>query len=70
MRKLKKEIINLCNQGGLPLDAIYFVVKDTLRDIEDALIQQDKQQAAAMQEQSVEINEPQEEQENVDVDNK
>ena len=37
MEELKEKIINLCNESGLPLDAILFVTKDVWRDVEDTL---------------------------------
>lgn len=37
MEELKQKIINLCNESGLPLEAIYFVTKDVWRDVEDTL---------------------------------
>ena len=35
MEELKQKIINLCNESGLPLEAILFVTKDVWRDVED-----------------------------------
>ena len=37
MEELKQKIITDCNESQLPLEALFFVVKDALRDIEDAL---------------------------------
>ena len=37
MEELKQKIINLCNESGLPLEAILFVTKDVWRDVEDTL---------------------------------
>lgn len=37
MEELKRKIINLCNESGLPLEAILFVTKDVWRDVEDTL---------------------------------
>ena len=37
MEELKQKIIDLCNESGLPLEAIYFVVKDVWRDVEATL---------------------------------
>ena len=34
MEELKQTLINACNESGLPLEAIYFVVKDFWRDVE------------------------------------
>ena len=46
MRILNKKLIDTCNESGLPLDAMYFVIKDLLRDITDALEMADKQKLA------------------------
>ena len=37
MEELKQKLINLCNESGLPLEAIYFVVKDLFRDVDETL---------------------------------
>ena len=37
MEKLKQQIIDLCNESGLPLEAILFVTKDVWRDVEATL---------------------------------
>lgn len=37
MEELKKQLINLCNDSGLPLEAIFFVTKDLWRDVESTL---------------------------------
>ena len=37
MEELKQQIIDLCNNSGLPLEAIVFVTKDVWRDAEDTL---------------------------------
>lgn len=37
MEELKQKIIDLCNESGLPLEAIYFVTKDVWRDVEATL---------------------------------
>lgn len=34
MLELKNKIIALCNESGLPLEAIMFVLKDAFRDAE------------------------------------
>ena len=34
MEELKQQIIDLCNNSGLPLEAILFVTKDVWRDVE------------------------------------
>lgn len=35
MTELKEQLLQLCNQSGLPLEAVMFVVRDLYRDIED-----------------------------------
>lgn len=50
MEELKQKIINLCNESGLPLEAILFVTKDVWRDVEDTLRAAKEAQAAAAQE--------------------
>ena len=37
MEELKQKIIDICNQSGLPLEAILFVTKDVWRDVEATL---------------------------------
>lgn len=37
MEELKIKLVNLCNQSQLPLEALYFVVKDLYRDVEDSV---------------------------------
>ena len=37
MEELKKKLITVCNESGLPLEAILFVTKDLWRDVEDTL---------------------------------
>lgn len=39
MEELRKNLIELCNQSGLPLEAILFVVKDVYRDAEESFRQ-------------------------------
>lgn len=39
MEELRNNLISLCNQSGLPIEAIYFVVKDVYRDVIDAFTQ-------------------------------
>jgi hypothetical protein len=36
MEELKKQIINYCNESGLPLEAIVFVLKDAWRDAQES----------------------------------
>ena len=50
MEELKQKLINLCNESGLSLEAILFVTRDLMRDVEATLRryeQQEKQQAEA-----------------------
>lgn len=47
MEELKQKIIDLCNNSGLPLEAILFVTKDVWRDVEDTLRAAKEAQAAA-----------------------
>lgn len=35
MEELKKELLKICNSSELPLEAIYYVVKDLYRDVDD-----------------------------------
>lgn len=37
MNELKEKIVDLCNESGLPLEAIIFIVKDVWRDAEATL---------------------------------
>lgn len=37
MEELKQKLIDVCNDSGLPLEAILFVTKDVYRDVEDTL---------------------------------
>jgi len=37
MEELKQKLIDVCNESGLPLEAILFVTKDLWRDVEDTL---------------------------------
>lgn len=47
MEELKQQLLDCCNQSGLPLEAILFVTKDLWRDVEDTLKRVKEQQAAA-----------------------
>jgi hypothetical protein len=44
MEELKKNLIKLCNESGLPLEAVVFVIKDLYRDACDSLEQARKAQ--------------------------
>lgn len=37
MEELKRKLTNLCNESGLPLEALLFVTRDLYRDVEDTL---------------------------------
>lgn len=37
MEELRQQIINLCNNSKLPLEAVYFILKDIWRDAEATL---------------------------------
>ena len=37
MLELKQKLLDICNQSGLPFDAVYFVIKDLWRDAEVTL---------------------------------
>lgn len=58
MEELKQRLIEVCNNSGLPLEAIVFVTKDLWRDAEDTLRSMKENAAAVQQENFVE---PQEE---------
>lgn len=53
MEQLKQQLLKLVNTSNLPLEAIYYVVKDFYRDVDDtyqqALYQQAAQAKAAQQ---------------------
>ena len=50
MEELKQKIIDLCNESGLPLEAIYFVTKDVWRDVEATLRAAQEAQSAIQEE--------------------
>lgn len=37
MEELKQQLIDICNNSGLSLEAILFVTKDLWRDVEDTI---------------------------------
>lgn len=37
MEELKRKLTDLCNESGLPLEALLFVTRDLYRDVEDTL---------------------------------
>ena len=54
MEKLKEALIKACNDSGLHIEAIYFVMKDTFRDVENAFYQYKANAAAQSNETSEE----------------
>lgn len=50
MEELKQKLVDLCNQSGLPLEAILFVTKDLWRDVEATLRSAQESAAAAKEE--------------------
>lgn len=68
MEQLKQQLLQLVNTSNLPLEAIYYVVKDFYRDVDDAYrqaLQQQAIQAKAAQEAAlVEKNEEEQKEEN------
>lgn len=46
MEQLKQQLLKLVNTSNLPLEAIYYVVKDFYRDVDDAYRQALQQQIA------------------------
>ncbi len=53
MEQLKQQLLQVVNQSNLPLEAIYYIVKDFYRDVDDAYrqaLQQQMTQARAAQE--------------------
>lgn len=53
-RNFRKQIENIINQSGLPIDAIYFVLKDVLTEVSEIyqkeMSKEDQEAAAAAQE--------------------
>lgn len=50
MEQFKQQLLQLANSSQLPLEAIYYVVKDFYRDVDDAYKQALQQQVRAAQE--------------------
>ena len=64
MEQLKQQLLQLVNTSNLPLEAIYYVVKDFYRDVDDAYrqaLQQQIAQAKAAQQAALENEEEQKE---------
>ena len=40
MEDLKKDIINIINEKKMPLDQVYYILKDIFRDVEQTYYQQ------------------------------
>lgn len=59
-RNFRKQIENIINQSGLPIDAIYFVLKDVLAEVSEIyqkeMAKEDQEAAAAAQEKEDEEN--------------
>ena len=58
MEKLKNKLLQVVNESGLPLDAVYYVCKDFFRDVDDTY-----QQFLLKQQQQKEENKKQQEEE-------
>ena len=54
MEELRVNIINLCNESGLPLEAILFVVRDVYRDVNETFQNYQKAQLNIQQDSSKE----------------
>lgn len=52
MEELKMQLLDLCNKSQLPVEALYFVIKDLYRDAED-LLRQMKMQEKMQQERRI-----------------
>ena len=60
MEQLKQQLLQLVNNSQLPLEAIYYVVKDFYRDVDDAYRQALQQQLKAAQEAALAENDTEE----------
>ena len=49
MTELKEQLLQLCNQSGLPLEAVMFVVRDLYRDVEETYRRYEEATAQAEQ---------------------
>ena len=61
MEELKQQIIDLCNESELPLEALLFVTKDVWRDVEDTLRKVKEQTARSQARQMAQQQEEKEE---------
>lgn len=50
MEELKKQLLKDCNDSGLPLEAVYYLVKDLFRDVSDTYEEYLKQQTSQEEE--------------------
>lgn len=50
MEELKQKLIDLCNESGLSLEAILFVTRDLMRDVEDTIRRIKKEQGLKKEE--------------------
>jgi len=53
MLELKEKIVALCNESGLPIEAILFILKDVYRDAEDAVKIYNKQKQQKAEEEKI-----------------
>ena len=53
MLELKEKIVALCNESGLPIEAILFILKDVYRDAEDAVKIYSKQKQQKAEEEKI-----------------
>ena len=60
MEQLKQQLLQLVNNSQLPLEAIYYIVKDFYRDVDDAYRQALQQQLKAAQEAALAENDTEE----------
>ena len=56
MEELKQELVDICNNSGLSLEAILFVTKDLWRDVEDTLRRVKEQEEKEQQKKESEEN--------------
>lgn len=62
MMELKERIIALCNQSGLTIEEVFFVLKDAYRDAEDAFLEYKAKKAKmAAQEEDKDLDEDEDE---------
>lgn len=55
MSELKQKIVDLCNESGLSIEAVVFVLKDAFRDAEDAFIAYQTKKIKIQEEENKEI---------------